>query len=401
MVGIESRFRRTPDGAVWTSGVYHRTFWGRYLTAFDQVGVIARVTDVELVPPDWRRVDDERVWVASLSNYVGPLQMVRSYWTVAARLGEWRGRPAAIILRVPGHVAHHVDRILVKSGRPFALEVVGDPHDVFAPGGVGGLARPVLRQIAVRALRSQCVRAVAVSYVTREVLQRRYPAGPDAVTTYYSSVDLKAASYVARAVPVREHGRRLLFIGSLETLYKGPDVLLRAVSMCRRHDEPVQLRIVGDGRERPRLTRLASALGLDDAVTFVGKLPPGSAVRRELDDCDLFVLPSRTEGLPRALIEAMARSVPCIGSDIGGIPELLQRDDLVVPGDAAALARRITEVLSDPARRQAMAESNLTRSREYHQPVLAARRQQFYETVRELTRQKLGLPAEGTHAPGY
>ncbi len=401
MVGLEARFSRTPDGKVWTHSVYHRAFWNRYLTAFDRVGVIARVTEVGSVPSDWRRVDGDRVWVAALPGYQRPLQMARSYWAVASRLREWRGRRSAFILRVPGHVAHHVQRILLSSGQPFAVEVVGDPHDVFAPGGVRGIARPLWRELSVRALRAQCSRAVAAAYVTREALQRRYPPAQEAFTTHYSSVNLTSECYVERAVPVREHGRRLLFVGSLETLYKGPDTLLHAVELCRRNGTPVTLRLVGEGRERPRLMRVASALGLEDFVTFVGKLPPGAAVRREMDESDLFVLPSRTEGLPRVIIEAMARSIPCIASGIGGIPELLGPDELVVPGDAAALARRITDVVSSAPRRQAMAASNLRRAWEYHEPVLAARRQRFYEAVRELTLSQYGLSPEGHHVPSH
>ena len=171
--------------------------------------------------------------------------------------------------------------------------------------------------------------------------------------------------------------------------------------MCRRNDVPLTLRIVGDGRERPRLMRLASTLGLDDEVTFVGRLPPGAAVRAEMDASDLSVLPSITEGLPRVIIEAMARSVPCIASGIGGIPELRGPENLVVPGDAAALAQRITDVLSSAPRRQAMAAENLERAWDYHQPVLAARRQGFYEAVRDLTLRQLGRSSGSGHVPGH
>jgi len=400
MVGLESRFRRTPGGDVWTDSVCHAAFWERYLTVFDRVGVVARVTEVESVPPDWRRVDGERIWVAALPDYQQAWQMARSYWDVAARLRQWRGRRCAFILRVPGHVAHHIERTLLSSGQPFAVEVVGDPHDVFAPGGVRGLARPLWRHLAVRALRAQCAHAVAAAYVTREALQRRYPPAPQAFTTHYSSVDLGSDSYVAQPAPVRADGRRLLFAGTLETLYKGPDTLLRAVARCRNNGDTLTLRIVGDGRERPRLMRLASSLGLGEAVTFVGQLPPGEAIRQEMDAADLVVLPSRQEGLPRVIIEAMARAVPCVASSVGGIPELLGPDALVAPDDATALARLITEVLSNPQRRQAMAAANLRRARDYHRDVLAERRQAFYEAVRDLTRRHYGSSLEGGDVPG-
>ena len=85
-------------------------------------------------------------------------------------------------------------------------------------------------------------------------------------------------------------------------------------------------------------------------MTFLGQLPAGEMVRAQLDKADLFILPSKTEGLPRALVEAMARALPCIGTTVGGIPELLPSEDLVPPGDVKALAETIEDVLRRPER---------------------------------------------------
>src|ERR1043166_5635017 len=111
-------------------------------------------------------------------------------------------------------------------------------------------------------------------------------------------------------------------------MYKAPDVLIRAVAQCVAAGFDLTLHVVGDGKHRPELEQLASALGVSDRVIFLGLLPAGAAVRERLDRSDLFVLASRCEGLPRAMVEAMARSLPCIGSTIGGIPELLPEDDM-------------------------------------------------------------------------
>ena len=124
-------------------------------------------------------------------------------------------------------------------------------------------------------------------------------------------------------------------------------------------------------------------------MCFAGRLPAGDAVRAALDRADLFVLPSRTEGLPKALLEAQARGLPCLASDVGGIPELLPSEDLVPAGNVAALARKMREVLAAPQRRQAMAARNLAQAREYHANTLCVRRRAFYEAVRDaITRGK-------------
>ncbi len=142
--------------------------------------------------------------------------------------------------------------------------------------------------------------------------------------------------------------------------------------------------MVGDGAYREYLENLANKLGIKAKVKFLGQLPH-EVVLQQLKEADLFVLPSRQEGLPRAMIEAMACGLPCIGSTVGGIPELLPSEDLVPPGDIGALARKIEEVVRNPARMCQMAERNLHTAQDYRPEVLQVRREQFYKKVRELT----------------
>jgi glycosyltransferase involved in cell wall biosynthesis len=143
--------------------------------------------------------------------------------------------------------------------------------------------------------------------------------------------------------------------------------------------------MIGDGRFRSQLEQQAVRSGVGGAVDFRGQMAAGQAVRDQLDLADLFVLPSRTEGLPRAMIEAMARGLPCIGSNVGGIPELLPPEDLFPSGDPQALAAKISEVLTDGPRRQRMSQRNLARARDFHEDVLRARRLRFYRFIRTRT----------------
>ena len=147
----------------------------------------------------------------------------------------------------------------------------------------------------------------------------------------------------------------------------------------------MRLLMVGDGKHKNELEARVRALGLADRVSFLGELPAGAQVREQLDKADLFVLPSYTEGLPRAMVEAMARGLPCIGSTVGGIPELLPGEDMVLPGDVTALAEKIRDVLLDPNRLSRMAERNLEKARQYSGQILRDKRVAFYQYVRDVT----------------
>lgn len=392
-VTLECRFARTPDGSVWNVAMFTYPFWRRYLEVFDCVRVIARVLDVDRAPPGAARADGERVEVWPLPHYQGPIEYLKQRSRVSRAVRSAVQRDDAVILRVGSPIAALLQTHLHRQGHPYAVEVVGDPYDMFAPGAVRHPLRPLLRQHFARQLRQLCARAAAAAYVTQHALQRRYPPAAEAFATHYSDVILEDADFAT--IPREPSGGgpvQLITVGTLQQLYKAPDVLLEASAICIREGASVHLTIVGDGACQPRLERLAVALGIREQVRFLGKLPAGEAVRQAMDAADLFVLPSRQEGLPRAMIEAMARGLPCIGSTVGGIPELLSPEDLVSPGDAHALACKIREVVGDSARRTRMEQRNLRRAREYCESSLRPRRVEFYQHVRTMTENWLSGP---------
>ena len=295
------------------------------------------------------------------------------------------GPEDAVILRVSSNLAGLLFPALRRTGHPYAVEVLADPYDVFAPRAVRHPLRPWFRAMFARALRAHCRHACAAAYVTAETLQRRYPAGPGTYCVHYSDVQIDGQIAQHPRGAVASSPCRLVLVGTLAQLYKAPEVLIDAVAHCARGGLDLRLTFVGDGKYRAELEARAARLGLGDRVCFRGQLPAGKAIREELDRADLFVLPSRQEGLPRAMIEAMARGLPCIGSTVGGIPELLPPEDMVRPDDAPALAAKIREVVTDPQRMARMSARNLDEAQQYREELLEGRRTAFYRCVRQRT----------------
>ncbi len=136
---------------------------------------------------------------------------------------------------------------------------------------------------------------------------------------------------------------RVLFVGRL-TAAKHVDAVIAAIGALTRAGVPATLRIVGDGPERPALA--AAAAGL--AVELVGAVEQ-SEVLTEYAAADVLVLASESEGWPKAIVEAMAFGVVCIGNDGGMVPTILgEGRGLTVPrGDADAVARELTQLAGD------------------------------------------------------
>jgi len=170
----------------------------------------------------------------------------------------------------------------------------------------------------------------------------------------------------------------------MEDFRKGQDTLIDAVASCVSSGLDVRLSIVGSGRVQRSLERRVERLGLKSLVSFTGQLSPERVVA-QLDQSDLFVLASRGEGLPRSVLEAMARGLPAIGTSVGGFPEVLPVSDLVQPGEVAALANKVRDTLLNVSQMRHMSARNLAKAREYHQEVLFRRRNEFYRAVRQQT----------------
>jgi glycosyltransferase involved in cell wall biosynthesis len=369
-------------------GPTNYSFWSCYLEMFSEVTVLARVGQSSRPCLEGARADGPLVSFCALPDYRGPWQYLHNLSNLKASVRLAVRDSDAYILRVPGLVGRLAWYEIRRLKKPYALEVVADPWDALAPGTWPSLCRPAFRRAGTIELRMMCREATAIHYVTESALQKRYPAASDAYTIAYPNALIDSA--YATLPTLQERFRRtdvaksvrIGFIGSLAQMYKGPDVLLRAFSLCRSRGRSLELVIVGHGRYAERIKLLAKQLGVDD-TQFVARLPFGKPIFDFLDTVDLFVMPSRAEGLPRALVEAMARGCPCIGSNIGGIPELLAPEDLVPRNNPEALAQKIMEVTANPERMKAMSERNLARAKQFNPAVLREARLAFYRYVRD------------------
>jgi glycosyltransferase involved in cell wall biosynthesis len=414
VVTTEEHLSRCAGTQIHCGGPSKYASWARYLEAFDEVVVVARVAQESRPRPEQARADGPCVSFWPLPDFHGPWQYLHQFGELRKQVRAAVASCDAYILRVPGLVSRLVWCEIQRVGKTCALEVVADPWDGLGPGTSPSISRPFFRRAAARQMKRMCQTAAAIHYVTEDALQHRYPPGENAYAVGFSDVVLDAAFASADAVEARlrrldelpvsgKAGTKRLrigFLGSMSSLYKAPDVLLRAAFLCRQRGLDFELAIAGEGRCRGPMQALALRLGIADRVQFLGQLPFGDSVFRFLDSVDLFVMPSRAEGLPRAMLEAMARGCPCIGSDVGGIPELLVAEDLAPAGDAQALARKIMQVAVYPKRLKAMSVRNLERAARFTPEKLRAGYRDFCSVVRIRSEESTRTNAPKTEAHG-
>lgn len=232
-------------------------------------------------------------------------------------------------------------------------------------------------------------RAVAISPAVAECL-REGGVPDEMVCTIPSTVDpLSLVVEEARSVIREELGLApeevvLLTLAALVPR-KGLDVLLDALVAGGEGTRRARLLIAGDGGERESLEARACELGLTDRVEFLGRRPDPP---RLLAACDLFLLPSRREGLGVAALEAMAAGRAVIASRVGGLADAVGEGAeapaglLVEPGDVASLARALDELIDDPRRRERLAAAGPARvAARFHPAGMVAAYEALYREV--------------------
>jgi glycosyltransferase involved in cell wall biosynthesis len=251
-------------------------------------------------------------------------------------------------------VVHTQDRRAGLLIRPLAraLDAVsvhtlhGVPHEIFGALGRDGMTSPPevsrarwlwLRYgvLAIEASLARLGTTIVPSKAFRDILiEQRFPAARTVVIP--NGVELR------RLEPKQRHSPfRIATAGKVER-WKGVDLLLQA---CATVTQPLRLDVFGDGRLRSALEREASRRRIP--ATFHGWV---ANIVDRLADVDLFVLPTRADNLPIAVLEAMSVALPTVASRVGGVPELILDGCtglLVEPEDANALAAAIQRLASD------------------------------------------------------
>jgi glycosyltransferase involved in cell wall biosynthesis len=256
-------------------------------------------------------------------------------WGLRRRIRHWR--PDVVLANGGATLRYAVAALVAMRGRPrLAYASIGEP-DYWIRG-------PSHRWIQQR-LHKRADMVLAVSEATRAQLIDRVGLGPERITV--APIGVPEQLLHVNETPHEDH-LRLLFVGSLST-EKNPVRAIETLRQLREHT-PARLRFVGAGPLEVELRRLANAPSLQGLVEFAGSVED---VTPHLAWADVLVLPSITEGLPGAVLEAAAAGVPGVANDVGGTREALidgETGILVDPADERGLAEQLRWLATDRAR---------------------------------------------------
>lgn len=381
---IEQRFYRCSENKFWTENAFPNLFWARYLTVFSAVNIVARVQLVASPNSDWKRVDGNGVNFVCLPSYIGPVGFIKALPGLLKALRSRKNTERKVIYRVPSILSTLYKLFATNKNQKYAAEVVGDPADVFSEGANKSVLRVFFKWLFVKMLKAQCAGAESISYVTEYSLQEHYRPNPNAFQTHYSSIHLTGIDYKKRAKYSLSNSLKIICIGNLTQPYKGCDFMLECIAKFNEKGINCQLTWIGGGYLLAEMQTLAKQLTIEDKVNFLGNLADRDQIRAQLDQADLFVLSSRQEGLPRVLIESMARSLVCVATNVGGVKELLPSTYIIEKDNQQQLLdifKYLNSLSTDELLK--ISQANYQKALEYEDTVLTQRRESMFRHLLE------------------
>lgn len=297
----------------------------RYLPNFDNIRVVFRTKQVER---DLNGISDKSsgphvFFENQIGMFLGPDVFFSN--RIKTILRENVDAADAVIVRLDSFMGLQTIKECRKKNKPYMIELVGCAWDSFWNHGISG---KILAPYLFLRTKREVKNAPFVVYVTSEFLQRRYPT--NGVNTNISNVKLHVQDSEVlknRLRKISERNRKIVLgtAANVDIRYKGQQYVIEALGILKKQGiTNFEYQILGAG-DQSYLKGVAKKNNVEDQVKFLGSYPHEKVFDWLKNELDIYVQASLQEGLPRSVIEAMSVGLPCIGSDVAGIPELLDK----------------------------------------------------------------------------
>ncbi|MEG2050945.1 MAG: glycosyltransferase [Oscillospiraceae bacterium] len=322
--------------------------------------------------------------IVGVPNYMSVKGIFIDKPKVKRLIGQLVSESDLIVARFSGQTGRIAARECKKHHKQYIIESIGCAWDSLWHHSIKGKLIAPWSFIEARAL---IKKAPYVTYVTNSFLQRRYPSkGKTIGVSDVELIDFDNKILEKRITKIKEKSNNSKIIlgtlGAVNVKYKGHRDVIEAIARLKKQGiTKYKYQIVGGG-DQSYLKSIVQSYGLRDQVLFLGTMSHDK-VFDWFDSIDIYIQPSMTEGLPRSLVEAMSRAVPCIGSDVGGIPELLH-ETCIFKRNNNVVNNICNSILSMNEESQIFsANKNYAEALMYKKEILEEKRFKFFQMVKE------------------
>ena len=397
----DNHFIYSLDGKVYVNGTYTKQYLSRFTSNFDDVVVIGRGREKfeEDNIAKLRESGGDNVSFCFLKDFYGIVGYLQNKSSIRKKIEEQLKSVDAIIIRMPCILTTVALSCAKKCNIPVLIDVGADPETIYE-GAANKIVTSFLSMYLKHVCKKSCLSANGVSYVTRNILQKKYPCRAliKGESDYYftasiSNVDISQDFYFKeRLYKKLDPVIRLIHISNIipQKSAKGHPEAIEVLSLLRKKGINAELTFLGDGEGIKQLEDYARELNVLQFVKFVGRIADRETYRNYMINSDIFLFPSHSEGLPRVVLEAMATGLVCVTSNVDGIPEIIDEDDVFDYSDIQGMANRIMVLKDDIDLLNRISKNNLEISMQYSHNIMKNTYDAYYLKVRRLMDFKRG-----------
>lgn len=377
------------NGKTYALPAYGNSFWQKYLAVFDSVDVLAEEVKGYLNDGTLAQITDERILVEILPGNTAPQDFIND-GVIRKKLEEKIKDAEAILIKPSCRKGIMAIQLAKKYKKPYMIEITGDLLRTLRnhPNPLKRLYNPYLHRQILRAIKD-CRFGL---YVTERHLQEVYPivgkqcGCTDTVLPYIAEESLKKRIQKIESMPADEI--QIGLVGSYHDTRKGLDTAIKAVSLIKQKKATLHVLGIGTEKDRQKWYDYAARNGVAGKLVFDSPLAGLEEVLQWNDQMDLCILPSRSEGLPRCIVESLSRGCPNIASNVCGMPELVGDRWVHEPEDYRKLAALIEELVGDKELMKKVATESFNHSKNYEKSVLEEKRNAFLMEFKEYCLEK-------------
>lgn len=378
------------NGQVYTDGCFNMNVWNRYLAFTDDFTVMLRqeLKDISesKAKNKYNFLDMNKIKFIAIpdlikpkSNAINPI-IRRKHNTIIKNEIK---KADLVIVRLPSTSGHVAMKFIKKYNKKHIVEAVGDPFTAY--WFYGNIQGKILAPFKTFSMKRDVRYAKNVIYVSSKFMQERYPTKGNSIGCPDVVLDIPKInvleSRIKKINAIKSNNAIVLgLIGSLNVDYRGHETLLKVAKLLKKRGINPEIRFLGDGNQKKMIDK-ASTYGLKNHVVCNGTLPGGAPVFNWLDDIDILVMPTKQETLGRAVIEAMSRGCPVIGSSETAIGEQIGSDCLVNADDFIEIADKVEKMINNTDYMTYCAYENFYRSFKYTSKQTDLIRNDFFKKV--------------------
>lgn len=360
--------------------------WKRYLNVFDKVKVASRLSRKNI--KNDAQSSGPNVSFQPIKEYTSIKKLIINYSKISKNLENQIDKADCVIIRLPSVLGFVAANICIRKKKKYMVEVVGSMFDTY--WNFGGLFAKALA-LPSEIIQKRSIKHASIAvYITQKYLQSKYPSKGEmfnGVSNVIVKDELLENNSFQDEINLN-HPVKIGIVGSTYVRYKGHFIAVDTIKKLKEKGFTVQLQMVGQGLDEG-LSKYIKEQGIDNEVIYKGMLNSEKEMDKWYQQLDMYIQPSKTEGHGRAVVEAISNRVPVFTSNVGGLPDSVNKEFQFSIKQPENLVDLLVKGIEDKKFLKQNIEENFKNIKKYRRTLVSNKRNEALNELKRIANEEV------------